>query len=338
MKYLLGVDGGNTKTDYLLFSLNGEFVDGIRRGTCSHEALKNSFDGTLTEMSEAINFLLTKNNLQISDIKAAAFGLAGCDVPKQKLQLEAIIRKIGFDRFIVNNDGFLGIKAASLTGSGICSINGTGTVTVGIDEQGSSVQVGGVGYISGDEAGGAFLARRTLQAVYDECYRMGKKTSLSTDVFKLLGINKKEDYLSTVISFLEQKKLDRTNLIKLLFAHGNNSDIISLEILAKAGENMGLSVAGCIDNLHFNDRITIILAGSVWANASCDAMLEAFKKIITSKGFVNTDYIVLIAPPAAGAILWAYELAHQVIPEKTIRERVLKQVEEYQIKLNKGLA
>ena len=45
-KYIIGVDGGNTKTDYLLFDTEGNFIDGLRSGTCSHEGLKDSFDGS----------------------------------------------------------------------------------------------------------------------------------------------------------------------------------------------------------------------------------------------------------------------------------------------------
>ena len=73
--------------------------------------------------------------------------------------------------FQLENDGILGVKAASPNGKGICSINGTGTVTVGVDDRGQFLQVGGVGYISGDEAGGSFIVRRTYQAVYDSFYR-----------------------------------------------------------------------------------------------------------------------------------------------------------------------
>jgi len=43
-KYLLGVDGGNTKTDYLLTTTEGEFVDILRKGTISHEQFSAGYD------------------------------------------------------------------------------------------------------------------------------------------------------------------------------------------------------------------------------------------------------------------------------------------------------
>ena len=177
-KYLIGVDGGNTKTDYLLYDTFGNFIDGIRSGTCSHEAKGLGFEGAYRVMKENIETLLYRHNLKVEDIAAAAFGLAGVDVPFQKRALEEIVERIGFTNYVVLNDGFLGIKAASPTGVGVCSINGTGTVNVGIDSIGKYFQVGGIGYVSGDEAGGSFLARRTIQTVFNACFRFGDETSL----------------------------------------------------------------------------------------------------------------------------------------------------------------
>ncbi len=45
MKYVLGVDGGNSKTDYCLYTIEGDYVDLHKAGTCIHERFKNSFEG-----------------------------------------------------------------------------------------------------------------------------------------------------------------------------------------------------------------------------------------------------------------------------------------------------
>ena len=46
-KFIIGVDGGNTKTDYLLYDTEGNFIDGVRSGTCSHEVPSvGGFDGS----------------------------------------------------------------------------------------------------------------------------------------------------------------------------------------------------------------------------------------------------------------------------------------------------
>ena len=330
MKYVLGVDGGNTKTDYILFDEFGNFVDGHRSGTCSHEALKDSFSGTYRVMKEEVEKLLSRNNLTVQDVSGAAFGLAGADVLSQKKELNRVIREIGFTNFEMDNDGFLGLKAASLTGYGVCSINGTGTVSVGIDELGNHIQVGGVGYISGDEAGGAYLTRRTMQAVYDELYRAGNPTSLTKNIFDYLGIDKKEDFLSVIIEKTTNRTLNRTDVIKTLFKEANAGDKVAIDILETAGRCMGLSIAGCILNSTFNHPVPVILAGSVWANATAPFMFDAFKNVIIEKTGKECEFIILKTAPACGAIIWALEVANNEVPNPELRQIIIDQVTAYQ--------
>ena len=326
-KYIIGVDGGNTKTDYLLFDVNGNFIDGMRCGTCSHEAPSiGSFEGAYLEMNKQINLLLSRNNLVIEDVVSGAFGLAGVDAPFQKKALEEAVEKIGFTKYAVVNDGFLGIKAASKTGIGVCSINGTGTVNVGIDEDGNWMQVGGIGYVAGDEAGGSFLARAAVRLAFDECFRFGLKTLITEYVFKMYGIESKKDLSNAIVG----KKVDSTYLIKALFSCANEGDEAAINVLRTAGENMGKSISGCISEINIVEPIQVILAGSVWAKATNNEMLDAFKETVIKLTNKKCDFIVLKEPPVLGAILWALELANNELPSADLKQFVLNQVIEYQ--------
>ena len=332
-RFILGVDGGNTKTDYFLFDLEGNYVDAIRCGTCSHEALRDSFAGTKRVMGEHLNKLFERNNITVENIGGAAFGLAGADVVTQKEALRKIIEELGFKKFELENDGFLGVKAASPNGNGVCSINGTGTVTVGTDDHGNFLQVGGVGYISGDESGGAFLVRRTFQAIYDELYRVGKKTSLTEKIFNLYNIEDKKYFLDKIVELTEKRMINRTEIIKLLFKEANNSDAVAIEVLETAGKCMGLSVAGCINNLEFDNIVNVILAGSVWSKATAPHMFNKFKEIVDSYTKKPINYIVLNAAPACGAVIWALEIAHGEYPTEELRNQIVSKVEEIQVDL-----
>lgn len=326
MKYLIGVDGGNTKTDYLLYDIDGNFIDGIRSGTCSHEAKGLGFDGAYRVMKENLEKLLSRNNLKITDVAASCFGLAGVDVPYQKKALEEVVEKIGFTNYIVLNDGFLGIKAASPNGVGVCSINGTGTVNVGIDNNGKYFQVGGIGYLAGDEAGGSFLARRTVQAAFNSCFRSGKKTKLVEDVFKMYEISSKYEFSDAVVL----KSIDSTYLIKTLCKRANEGDEVAIEILETAGKNMALSIVGVIKELDFSQPIYVIQAGSVWAKATSDKMNNKFKEIIETLTNKKCEYIILKEPPVLGAIIWAYELANHKLPLEEVKSIMCDSINKYQ--------
>lgn len=325
-KYLIGVDGGNTKTDYLLYDSQGNFIDGIRSGTCSHEALRDSFNGSYRVMKENFDLLFSRNNIDYSLVSGACFGLAGVDVPFQKEGLEDVVRKLGFKNFIVVNDGFLGIKAASKTGTGCCSINGTGTVNVGIDEDGKWMQVGGIGYVSGDEAGGSFLARRAIQAAYDNIFRYGEDTLITKSVFEMYQISDKSQFANAILS----KPLDSTFLIKSLFNHANNNDKKAIQILEMAGQNMARSIAGVIKEINIKEPINIILAGSVWAKATDDHMINKFKNVVNELSKKKCDYVLLTLPPVLGAIIWAYELANNKLPDDSTKELILYSIYDYQ--------
>ena len=63
-KYVIGVDGGNTKTDYLLFDIEGNFIDGLRSGTYKHESPKiGGIEGANLVMKKKIELLIKQNNL-----------------------------------------------------------------------------------------------------------------------------------------------------------------------------------------------------------------------------------------------------------------------------------
>ena len=70
-EYILGVDGGNTKTHYFLYDGEGNFVDCIKAGTCSHEALPDSYVGTGRELDRRLTELFSRYKIRISDIAYA---------------------------------------------------------------------------------------------------------------------------------------------------------------------------------------------------------------------------------------------------------------------------
>jgi N-acetylglucosamine kinase-like BadF-type ATPase len=333
--YVVGVDGGNTKTDYFLFDLSGRRVDAIRSGTCSHEALKDGFAGSRRVLGEELNGLLSRNNLAIGDVAAACFGLAGVDVPEQQQALEEIVQEIGFRKFVVVNDGFLGIKAGTRGGTGACSINGTATVSVGVDRHGNWMQVGGIGFVSGDEAGGAYLARRVVQAAYNETFRFGPKTSLTGALFGLFEMSDKRELSNRIVERFVGGRIDLADLVKLLFAQANDGDEVAISILAAAGEAMARSVAGCIRTLDFDDSVEIVLAGSVWAKAGSPHMFDAFRAWVEKLAEIEGKYVVLTVPPATGAIVWALELASGALPDDALRETIVEEVRDCQARLER---
>lgn len=328
--YVIGVDGGNSKTDYFLFDREGGFVNHINAGTCSHERFADGYAGAYREMDARIRELLELSGVTMQEVEAAAFGLAGCDLPSQKEELERIVERIGLRRYAVDNDSFLGIKAGTSRGYGICSVNGSGAVTGGISPSGKRLQVGGIGSeLAGDEGGGYYLGRKVARAVYDGIYRMGPRTAMTEPVMALLGVPSRERFMEYAAEGAYKRTLPNTELMRVLFAAADAGDEAAVALLAHSARQMALSTAGCIANLDFgsSDEIEIVLSGSVWIKAESPLMMQRYMRYVGELIDRRCRFIPLAVPPATGAVLWALELAHGAPVDADMRSKVLHGVQ-----------
>lgn len=316
LKYLLGVDGGGTKTDYLLCQSNGQLIDSLRVGSRSHEVLEGGFPSVEQLISKDIRDFLAKHQIAIEEV-VAVFGLAGIDIPPQLHSIRTILDKMGFGRYEVGNDSLLGIKAGCPSGVGICNINGTGSVTSGIDKNGHMFQIGGVGEVTGDESGGIVLATKTVKAVYDHFFRFGPSTSLCNSVLKILEVADPSDLLAAIaIKFLEDRELD-TFILRALFEEASQGDEVAKNIIKYAATEIAKSVAGCIKHMGFSEVPEIVLAGSIWVKADQGLMVNWFVEGLLSYTGVKVAPYKLQVKPAIGAVIWAKELmeGHVTISE-----------------------
>ena len=328
MGYILGVDGGNTKTDYYLFDIEGNFIDMYRGGTCSHEGLKDSFDGTYRVMKEVFDEFLGRNNLKPEDITASCFGLAGDDHPYQHRELCDRVAKLGFKNFKIVNDSALGIKVGTTKGYGVCSINGTGTSVSGIGIDGKTIQVGGIGDLTGDEAGGRFISRKVIRKTYDEVMRFGEKTSLTPITLKHLGNISEETLMEDIAVVYCRRKVDYNLLTIACFDEANKGDEVAIKILTDMADNLARSAASAVVRLDLGETPEVVLAGSVYVKGSCPILVEEVKKKIDMYANRKCNTFVLTVPPATGAIVWAYELATGEYPSYSKRMEFVKTVEE----------
>lgn len=322
--YILGVDGGNTKTDYFLFTREGEFIDHLRDSTCSQEAV--GFDGAQAILGARIGQLLSRNGISLSQIAAAAFGLAGIDTAAHQQEFTRMIHDLGIHHFAVDNDSFLGIIAGTTKGHGICSINGTGTVAGGIDPQGNRLQVGGIGPIVGDMGGGGFIAGLGVRKVYESYFRCGIPTVMSEALFRFLGISGKESLHQAIND--NESLLATTEMTRIVFTAAGLYDEAAMNIMEEVGLELAKTAAGCARNLAFDREIEIVLAGSVWVKAESPLLREVFQRemavFLPDKQLV---YTVLEVPPATGAVLWAMSLTGVNGHEAELKKRVVLAVE-----------
>jgi N-acetylglucosamine kinase-like BadF-type ATPase len=323
--YLLGIDGGNTKTDFVLADSSGNLVDWLHVGTCSHEQLPGGYDEAAKILDSWIGLLCEDNHISRSDIVAAVMGLAGIDTSEQLLAMIQSTRCLSLPNLVLMNDVFPAIKAATSDGCGICSSCGTGVVTGGIDNKGNVLQVGGIGHAVGDRAGGMFLASEALDAVYAERMRNGPVTSMTAPIMEILCVSKNEQFIDTISDKFYKKNIPPAIFVRILFSEADRGDPVALDIVKRAAHNMADSVIGCYRNLVFDTHVDIIMTGTVWTMAETPKLSQIFKSRILDYINIKHCFLNFVLPPVSGAICWAMQLYKGRQIEPVLRENICRQ-------------
>lgn len=323
----LGMDCGATKTHYSLCDETGAPLAFLQRGTASHEQFDDGFAGAERAMAAGLADLLAAASpragrvLTPADLACSVFGLAGADLPWQHRRLETIIQAMGFRNFRVINDAFLGIKAGTQSGVGICSINGTGTTCAAIGPCGRQLQIGGIGQLSGDDGGGTYLAQWVCRLIYESFYRGGRPTIMTGLLFDRLDIASPEDFIERC----HGNRIDPAEAVLTAFEAANAFDPEALALLDRVGTSLGRSVVAAATQLDFAGcpRIEIVMAGSVHVKAANPALRHAFEATVRAGLGQHATFHVLREPPVSGALVWALEDAG-IAATADIRLRLLE--------------
>ena len=328
MRYFLGVDGGGTKTLLALCNEDGFVLDAVKVGPTNHEVCPDDFEGTRRELKNGLGALLSRNGLAVGQVENAALGLSGCDSIHQRQILLDMTRDMGLANFALNNDAFLGIKAGTPAGWGICSINGTGSIAAGVDIQGRMLQAGGLGVFSGEEAGGNHLGRMVFKRVYDQAYRLGEKTALTERMFDLMGLSGPEDLAVFWLERLVRPDAPEADaLCRLLFEVAGEGDAVACELLRETGKTLARNAAGVMRCLSWPEApVPTVLIGSVYIRPKCTLLLDTFKTELPRLARHEVEIRPLTAPPVVGALLWALEAAYPQGTPEFVRQRLMQEV------------
>lgn len=312
---LLGVDGGNTKAAFSLFDTEGNCLAYLEKETCSHEALPGGYPEAEQALADGVERVCHIAGITLGEITSAVFGLAGADTQAQHRELRAIVDRLLPGRALVCNDAFLGVKAAAPGGIGVCCINGTGCSIAGINAGGRQFQVGGIGYVSSDFAGGGFCAKEVLRQVYNARYRRGEPTALTDGTLKILGGEDQENLLELFHPDRLLLKKYEYDLDRLLFRCAEQGDPVAQQILRNAAHTLAKSTAGCISELGFPSQVTVVMAGSMWVRSTWPPFPEEFRDTVSRHVPHQCRFLTLQAPPVMGAVCWAYERLYDSPPE-----------------------
>lgn len=222
-KYYLGIDGGATKTILCLSDSSGDIVEIIKLGSTNYHTI--GIDNTKATFKKAFQMMSSDHNVNLDQIKGICFGGAGIDSYEGQQIISSIFREIGYENALtVCNDAVIALVGANGGFSGGVVIGGTGSVALGVDDDGKIHKVGGWGHILDDYGSGYMIGRDALSKIMRYHDGRGRETKLWESMKNYFQISSPEQITDFVYS-KSTKKQDIAKLAPLVIELYETDDV-----------------------------------------------------------------------------------------------------------------
>ncbi len=185
-KYYIGVDGGGSGTRLVLADYQKKIIN-IVQGEPS--ALGQGIEKAWKAIIDCTVKAFTEKKIVPPMLSECAIGIGISGANNINWKNEFIIRNPGFNKLIVDTDGFTTLLGAHGKAFGLIIAIGTGSVGLCIDESGLRKTVSGWGFPSGDEASGAWLGLKASQITEKVLDGREEKSYLSEIILNQCGNN-----------------------------------------------------------------------------------------------------------------------------------------------------
>ena len=300
MKYLLAVDGGGTKTAAVAFDPSGRV---LAQGTFGPSNLQNLGEARCSQvLTDAIERVLRLAGSEPAEIEAACLGLGGLDTDEDLAAYTRIARRIfgqAADRVQLENDGFIAIHAGTLGRPGIALIAGTGSMAIGVNEQGERARSGGWGALFGDEGSAYDVGRQAIVKALQAMDGRGPFTALVPAIEARFGMP-----LTAVVARLYRDPSPQTTVASLaetVHAVAEAGDPLARDLLQEAARHLVSCVNALLKQLAFAERpVPVVLSGGLFRSS---IVADRVTRELVARGDVRPVRPVL--PPIGGACVLA---------------------------------
>ena len=222
IQYYLGIDGGGTKTVFLLTDANGVMLCSATLGASNPNDI--GLDATCALLSNGIDQVTAGYDRAAISCFA---GIAGAATGDNACKITDFLCTLGFLRAECQSDLALSLAVCLGDGDGIAVIAGTGSVAMGRCG-GETFRAGGYGYLFGDAGSGFALGQGAILAALQAEDGSGAPTVLHGMVAAQCG---KEKVLDALSDFYRGGKTGIARYAPLIFKAHALGDAVATKIL-----------------------------------------------------------------------------------------------------------
>ena len=259
---IIGIDGGGTKTEYLLSDLDGHVLNTVLHAPTSLSA--SGLGQAAFNLREGIRLLLEEQ--KEPDIAIMVMAVAGLDTMRERDAATQVFGEIlsswAIHRLVLINDGIAALVNATEQTPAIVLIGGTGASCIGRNQAGQTYKVSGLDYLLADEGSGYDAGRLSIRAAVQSYDGRGLKTKLEQTVFEHFHVTTASALKNEVYS-PQITKNEVASFAKDCIDLAKKGDQVAQAIIDYCLDQLVLNVVTVAHQLNFHQQVfDLVVTGS----------------------------------------------------------------------------
>jgi glucosamine kinase len=185
MQYILGFDGGGTKTECVLLDAAGNIVARTIGGPANPVRVGVAAAVRAVELAAMVS--LTTAHIERRDVAAVGAGLAGVGASEMREKMRAALQIVFAGIAITLFTDLEAALAAVGEGPAVVLVAGTGSAAIGRDTTGKIFRSGGYGPAHSDEGSAYDIGRRAIAQAIKVKDQTGRESTLGSRILAQLG-------------------------------------------------------------------------------------------------------------------------------------------------------
>jgi N-acetylglucosamine kinase-like BadF-type ATPase len=275
MDYVLGLDGGGTKTECVLMDRAGKILARSFAGPSNPSRV--GVESATREIEKAVDLTLREARVARDTVVALGAGLAGTGQPEMKERMQASLEG-AFPGTAVSifTDLEMALAAAG-EGPVIVLVAGTGSAAIGRNAQGQIWRTGGHGPLHSDDGSAYDIGSRAVARAMKEREEQGADSNLGMKIL--------EELCSASWPDLQRRASVRPDgifppIFPIVAAAADAGDVTAREILLQAAGELSSLVNAVAEHMRCGNQNILIVktGGTVGRSAFFDAQVDAALK------------------------------------------------------------
>ena len=301
MDYVIGIDGGGTKTTAAVVGGDLGLAGSATTGPANHRSVGMEAAGA--NIANAVHAALCSADVTLDKVRAICLCLAGFDTDFDLPVPQRAMRLLDYNGVTIMENDVVGAWAGATEASpGIVIIAGTGSTGLGMNAQGQLWRTDGWDYILGDFGSGYAIGYEAIRAAMKALDGRIPPTLLARALRDAYGVTDAES-MRRLVDSTTFGKVEISSFARYVARAADAGDAAAQTILTHAGQELGGQAGAIIRQLRMEgDVFPVSTVGGVFKSAPW--VTDPFRHTIMQLA-PHATFRPPLHPPEVGAAVLA---------------------------------